>query len=814
MRCVERLPERAQVVVVGGGVVGCSVAYHLAKRGWTDVALLERNQLTSGTTWHAAGLITTARPTSGMRRVVKRSIEVFKTLETDTGLSTGWEQTGTLHLAANPDRWEELRRQASVSKHDDIAIEVLDVDRTLELFPLLSPDGLVGSLFYPDDGRGNAIDTTMSLARGARQRGVQIFENTPVSAIRHHRRRVTGVDTAIGSIEAEYVINCGGMWGRELAALAGVQVPLQAMAHYYVITEAIPGLARHLPTIKSSDDWMYVKNEGDGLMVGFFEPGSVPWQPHGIPSDAAFVQLPDDWDHLGPFYEIATRRIPALVTAGIRLFFGGPESFTPDGVYHFGEAPNLQNFYIAAGFNSTGFLTGPGIGSVMADWLVDGRPSIDLPEADPARVMHHETNRRFLERRVTETLDLAYAMHWPFLQRQSVRPLRRSALYERTAANGAVFGELQGWERPNWYAPDGVDRRSDYSYGRQNWFEHVAAEHRAVREQVGVFDISTYGKFTVQGRDALRFLQRICAADVDVAPGRIVYTQWLNGFGGIEADDTVTRIDESEFLVLSAPATTRRDLAWLRRHIADDEFVTVTDVSGTMAMIAVMGPRSRELLQPLTDCDLSNDAFAFGASREIDLGLGFVRATRITYVGELGWELLIPHDIAAHVYDVVIAAGARPVGYHALNSLRLEKGYRSWGHDVSSGDSPLEAGLGFAVAFDKPCGFVGRDAVISQRERGIGRRLVQFALADPEPLLLHGEPIIRDGICVGALTSAMYGHTIGASIGMGYVVAPSPDVPRGWFEEGRYSIEVAGVPVTAVASLRALYDPTSERTRA
>ncbi|MGZ4806415.1 MAG: GcvT family protein [Ilumatobacteraceae bacterium] len=808
-----RLPERARVVIVGGGVVGCSVAYHLARRGWTDVVLLERNQLTSGTTWHAAGLITTARPTSAMRQVVKRSIEVFATLEADTGLSTGWEPTGTLHLATNADRWEELMRQASVSKPDDIAIDILDVEQTLERYPLLSPDGLVGSLFYPEDGRGNATDTTMSLARGARQRGVLMFENLPVVGIRTDGRRVTGVDTEVGSIEAEYVINCGGMWGRELAAMAGVQVPLQALAHYYVVTEAIPGLARGLPTIKSSDDWMYVKNEGDGLMVGFFEPGSYPWQSRGIPGDAAFVQLPDDWDHLGQFYEIAMHRIPALATAGIRLFFGGPESFTPDGVYHFGEAPNLQNFFIAAGFNSTGFLTGPGIGSVLADWLVDGRPSIDLPEANPARVMPHETNRRFLEERVKETLDVAYDMHWPYYQRQSARPLRRSPLYDSTAARGAVFGELIGWERPNWYAPDGIDRRYEYSYGRQNWFEHSAAEHRAVRESVGVFDISTYGKLLVQGRDGLAFLQRICAADIDVAAGRIVYTQWLNPFGGIEADLTVTRLAESEFLVLSAPATMPRDLAWMRRNITDDEFVTVTDVSGTMAMIAVMGPESRRLLQPLTDCDLSNDAFPFGSSREIDLGLGFVRATRITYVGELGWELLVPYDIAAHVYDTIVDAGGRPAGYHALNSLRLEKGYRSWGHDISSGDSPLEAGLAFTIAWDKPGGFIGRDSLAAQRDAGISRRLVQFALEDPQPLLLHGEPIMRDGCCVGHLTSAMYGHTIGSAVGMGYVTAPSPDVPRAWFEEGSYSIEVAGAAVAARSSLRALYDPTSARTR-
>ncbi len=798
---------------MGGGVVGASVAYHLAVRGWTDVVLLERNQLTSGTTWHAAGLITTARPTSAMRQVVKRSIEIFKTLEADTGLSTGWEATGTLHLATNARRWEELQRQASTTVHDDIAIDVLGVDATLERFPLLSPQGLVGSLFYPGDGRANATDTTMSLAAGARQRGVKVLENVAVTAVLHHGGVVQGVETTFGPIEAEYVVNCAGMWGREMAAMAGVQVPLQALAHYYVITEAIPGLGRGLPTIKSSDEWSYIKNEGDGLMVGFFEPGSYPWQSKGIPGDAAFVQLPDDWDHLGPFYEMAMQRIPALADAGIRLFFGGPESFTPDGAYHFGEAPNLRNFFIAAGFNSTGFLTGPGIGSVMADWLIDGRPSIDLPETDPARVMRHETNRRFLEQRVTETLDVAYDMHWPYYQRQSARPLRRSPLYDRTAANGAVFGELMGWERPNWYAPEGVPREYEYSFGRQNWFQHSAAEHRAVRDNVGVFDISSYGKFSVQGRDAFAFLQRVCAADIDVAVGRIVYTQFLDRFGGIVADLTVTRLDEREFLVLSAPATAPRDLAWLRKHIGPDEFVTVTDVTGGTALLAVMGPEARNVLQPLTDCDLSNEAFAFGDSKEIDLGLGFVRATRITYVGELGWELLVPYDIAAHIYDTVVDGGAQPVGYHALNSLRLEKGYRSWGHDISTGDTPIEAGLAFTVAWEKAGGFIGREALMARREQGVARRLVQFALEDAEPLLFHGETIYRDGVCVGHLTSAMYGHTIGSAIGMGYVTGPDTSTPRNWYEQGEYTIEVAGVQVPARASLRPLYDPTSARTR-
>ncbi|MEY9838273.1 FAD-dependent oxidoreductase [Streptacidiphilus sp. EB103A] len=808
------LPTRAQVVIVGGGVIGCSTAYHLAKRGWTDVVVLERKQLTSGTTWHAAGLVTQARPTFGTREIVQRSLEVFRTLEADTGLSTGYERTGTLHLATRADRWEELRRQASVSRGHGIRTQLLGPDSTAELFPLLNPDGVVGSLYYPDEGRGNATDTTMSLARGARQRGVQIFENTKVTGVIRRDGRAVGVSTESGDIEAEYVVNCTGMWGREFGALAEVEVPLQALAHYYVVTEEIPGIPHRMPTLKSSDDYSYVKDESGALMVGFFEPGSKAWSSRGIPEDAEFTRIPEDWDHLGPFYEQMIERVPVLADAGIRLCFNGPESFTPDGFYHFGDVPGLRNYYLAAGFNSVGFLSGPGAGSVLADWIIDGRSPIDLPETDPRRIQRHETNRRFLEQRVVETLDLAYTVHWPFEQRQSARALRRSPLHERTAAAGAVFGELIGWERANWYAPEGVEKTYAYSFGRQNWFEHSAAEHRAVREGVGMFDLSSFGKLLVQGRDAERLLQRVSANNVAVANGRTVYTQWLNESGGIEADVTVTRLDDDRFLVLSGPATVRRDEDWLRRHIGPDDFATVADVTGTMALLSVMGPDSRRLLQPLTDADLSNEAFPFGTSREIDLGLGFVRATRITYVGELGWELLIPAELAVHIYDTLTEAGRelglRHAGYHALNSLRIEKAYRSWGHDISGGDTPLEAGLGFAVAWDKPGGFVGREALLQQREQGVTRRLVQFVLQDPDAFAYHDEPIHRDGELVGRVVSAMYGHTLGGCVALGWVTLPA-GTERAAYERGAYEIEIATERVPARASLRPLYDPKSER---
>lgn len=809
------LPRHAQVVVVGGGIVGCSVAHQLTRRGVRDVLVLEQNTLTSGTTWHAAGLITQARPTWGTREIVRRSLEIYRTLEAETGLSTGYQQTGTLHLATTEARRQELLRQASSARGNGIRVEMLDPGQTLELFPLLSSDGLVCSAYYPDEGRATATDITMSLARGARAGGARLREHVTVTGFATEAGRVVGVSTTLGDVEADVVVNCTGMWGRETGAMAGVQHPLQALAHYYVVTDKIDGLPVGMPTVKSGDDFSYVKDDAGSLMVGFFEPGSYAWASGGIPDNEGFIHLPEDWDHIGPFYERMTDRIPALADARIRLFFCGPESFTPDGLYHLGEVPGLRDYYVAAGFNSVGMLSGPGAGAVLADWIVDGHPPVDLPEVDPRRTMPHETNRRFLEQRVTETLDLSYAVHWPFEQRRSARPLRRSALHGCTAAAGAVFGELLGWERPNWYARPGDDRDEPPTWGRPSWFRRSAEEHDAVRTNVGMFDISSYGKLLVQGRDATTVLQRVCANDVDVDPGRIVYTQWLNDRGGIEADLTVTRLDEHEYLVLTAPASAYRDLDWLRRAIGESENATVADVSGTMAMVAVMGPEARRFLQPLTDSDLSHTAFPFGTSREIDLGLGFVRATRITYVGELGWELLVPADIAVHVWDTLRDAGARlglrPAGYHALNSLRLEKAYRGWGHDISSGDTPLEAGLGFAVAWDKPGGFTGREALLRQKAHGPRRRLVQLALDDPAPMLLHDEPIFRDGELVGRVTSAAYGHTLGRAVALGYVNAPEAGLPRSWYESGRYAVELAGERHGVRVSLQPMYDPKSER---
>lgn len=807
------VPSRARVVIVGGGIVGCATAYHLARRGWTDVLVIERKSLTSGTTWHAAGLVTQARPTEGMRRIVRQSLEVFADLESLTGI--GFRRTGTIHLAATPERWEELLRQVSAVTADGIDTELLAPGQIPALFPLLDPSGLVGGIYYPADGRGNATDTTLALARAARDAGTTILEKTEAIEVLLRNGRAQGVRTAIGDVEAEFVVNCTGMWGRQFARSHGVTLPLQAMEHYYVVTDEVPGLGSGLPTIKSSDDCAYVKDEAGKILVGFFEPGSHTWNSFGIPPETEYATIPGEWDHITPFFERVAARIPAIADIGIRLFFCGPECFTPDGVYHLGEVPGISNYLAAVGFNSIGFQSGPGVGSYIADWIIDGRPPFALTEADPRRAMPHQGTRRYLEKRVTETLDLSYGMHWPFEQRESARGIRRSPLHNRVAAAGAVFGEVAGWERANWYSADGVEPRYCYSYGCPNWFSRSAAEHNAVRQGVGVFDLSSFGKLLVQGRDASRFLQRICSNDTDMASGRIVYTQWLNDHGGIEADVTVTRLTETEFLVMTAALSTMRDADWLRKHLKPEEFVTVTDVSNGWAMLAVMGPRSRGLLSELTDADLSDGPFPFGTSREIDFGYAVVRATRITYVGELGWELLVPTEVACHVYDLLttagVAHGLTPAGYHALDSLRMEKAYRSWGHDIGPDDTPLEAGLAFAVSWTKPS-FIGRDALLAQRERGVRRRLVQLVLDDPRAFAYHGEAVYRDGDLVGRVTSAAFGHTVGATVCLAYVGSSEP-VSGEWLKAGQYQVNVSGALVPASLQLAPIYDPASQRVR-
>ena len=809
------MPTEVEVVIVGGGVIGCSIAYHLAKMGVSEVLLLERRQLTCGTTWHAAGLIGQLRESLNITRLAKYSAELYLDLEKETGQATGYKINGSISSATNTDRMEELLRRADTARVFGLQVEVLGPQGLKDLHPLIEVDDLVGGIFIPRDGQADPVGITQALAKGARMGGARILENTAVTRILTDRGRVTGVDTAKGRVKAKKVVLACGMWTRDLAATVGVGVPLHACEHFYIVTEPFEGVTPNLPVYRDYDGCAYYKEDAGKILLGAFEPVAKPWGMQGIREDFCFDQLPDDLDHFAPVLESAVRRMPALGKVGIQTFFCGPESFTPDDRHHLGSAPEVEGLFVAAGLNSIGIVSAGGVGKVMAPWIVNGHPEADYNSIDIRRNPRFMRNRRFLHDRVTETLGLLYATHWPYYQFRTSRGVRRSALHEQWAAMGACFGETAGWERPNWFAPDGVEPTYAYSYQRQNWFPYSAAEHENVRRNVGILDQSSYAKFRVQGRDAERVLNTISANDVAVEPGRIVYTQWLNERGGIEADVTVSRLAEDDFLVVTGASGQVRDFDWLRRHIPDDARCFATDVTSAWSVLGLMGPNSRALLQSLTPNDISAAAFPFGHTREIELGYGLVRAARITYVGELGWELYVPTEFAAHILETIVGEGAayglKPAGMHAMNSLRIEKAYRHWGHDISDEDTPIEAGLGFAVKTAK-ASFIGREAVLRQREAGVKKRLVQFLLRDPAALLYHNEPIYRDGEIVGYVTSGMYGHTLGGAVGLGYVTNEA-GVEADFVMQGRYEIGVAGVRVPAVASLRPMYDPEGARVK-
>ena len=813
-----KVPGRADVVIIGGGIAGCSIAYHLAQRGVTNVVLLERRKLTCGTTWHAAGLVAQLRATHNMTRLARYSAELYQSLEAETGRATGFATTGSLTVATNHERHQEILRQASMAGCFGVEVEPITVAAVAEFWPEAFTGDLVGAVHVPQDASTSPVDTTLALAAGARAKGARILEGVTVSRVSHEAGRVCGVETSHGSVEAPVVVNAAGMWARELGASCGVNVPLHAAEHFYVVTEPLAGLPDSLPTLRDPDGCVYFKREAGGaLLVGFFEPVAKPWGAEGIPEDFEFDSLAEDWPHLEPHLERAALRVPALREAGLRLFFNGPESFTPDDRYLLGESPELRGFFVAAGFNSVGIQSAGGAGKVLADWILDGHPPMDLWDVDLRRMLPFQGDPDYLRERTVEALGLLYAMHWPFRQFETARDVRHSALHDELEARGACFGEVAGWERPNWFAPG--ERRPEYaySYGRQNWFGHSADEHRSVREAVGLFDQSSFAKLTVEGPDACSVLNHICANDVAVEPGTAVYTQWLNEAGGIEADLTVTRLADDRYLVVSGAATPVRDLDWLRRHTPDAARVSLADTTDSLAVLGVMGPNARELLCDLTTTDLSNEAFPFRASRSLEVAGVPLRATRLSYVGELGYELYVSPAQATQLYRALRAAGEPfglcDAGYHALDSLRMEKGYRHWGHDVTPDDTPLEAGLGFAVAFAKQQPFLGREALLRQRDRGVERRLVAFALEDPEPLLLHDEPVWRDGERVGRTSSGAFGHTLGRACGLGWIDWGPEDNERA-LERSEWQIEIACRRHRARARLRPLYDPKSERTRA
>ena len=812
------LPARTDVLIIGGGIIGCSIAYHLTKIGIADVVLLERKQLTCGTTWHAAGLVGQLRASRNMTELAKYTSELFQTLEEETGQATGFKQNGSISLALNNERMEELKRGASMAKNFGLEVEVVTPADIQELYPMLNLEGAVGGAFLPKDGQTNPIDTTQAYAKGARMGGARIVEGVKVEKILTEGGRATGVVTDQGDIQASTTVLAAGMWSRELAADVGVSVPLHAAEHFYIVTEPIESLPRDLPVLRVPDECAYYKEDAGKILLGAFEPNAKPWGMQGIPEDFEFDTLPEDFDHFEPILEDAVNRLPLLGEAGIQTFFNGPESFTPDDRYLLGETPEVRDLFVAAGLNSIGIQSSGGAGKVLAEWIRDRHPPMELIDVDIRRMQPFQSNRHYLKERTTEALGLLYAMHWPFYQYQSARGARRSPFHNQLVEAGAVMGELSGWERPNWFAPEGVEPAYRYSYGRQNWFEHTAAECRAVHDSVGLFDQASFSKFIVTGADACKVLNRVSANNVDRSPGTVIYTQWLNERGGIEADLTITRLAETEFLVVTTAAGQTRDLAWLKRHTPEDAHCSVVDVTSGLPMLGLMGPNSRALLQDLTGEDFSNEAFPFATSKEIEIGYAKIRASRITYVGELGWELYIPAEFAPHVYEAILEVGHRHgmahAGYHAMNACRTEKAYRHWGHDIGDEDTPLEAGLGFAVAFDKPGGFIGKDALLRQKEEGVPkRRLVQFKLEDDQKLLYHEEPIYRDGELIGSITSGMYGHRIDASLGMGYLRA-ADGVTKDFIAEGSYEIEVAWERIPAKAQLAPFYDPKMERVKA
>lgn len=811
----KQLPDSAQVVIVGGGVIGCSIAYHLTKLGWSDVILLERKQLTCGTTWHAAGLVTSLRSTENMTQLAKYTQDLYRNLEQETGQATGFSQIGSINLACSKQRQEELRRECSMARCFGVETHELSAAQVQEMWPLMDVSDVLTGFYFPTDGRTNPTDTSQALAKGARMGGAKIFENTLVTGITKDNGRVTGVTTEQGEIKAEYVVNCSGMWARELGLMAGVDVPLHAAEHYYLITESMEGLSPEAPIIKDVPRYSYYREEAGKLMLGFFEPVAAPWAMDGIPKEFCFDDLPPDWDRMIPYIEQGMKRIPAMENAGIQLLFNGPESFTPDDEYWMGEHNDLKNFFVAAGFNSRGVLSAGGVGMVMAHWIVEGRPPMDVWDTMMGRVEQFQNNKRYLKDRTVEVLGYPYQPHWPFRTFETARDIRKSPVHDRLAKAGACFSERMGWERPNWFAPEGVEPIEQHAWGRSNWFEYNAEEHRAVREKVGLFDYSSYAKYLVQGRDSEKVLNRICTNNMAVPVGKVVYTLLLNEQGTIEGDVTVTRFAEDCFMIVSAAFTRSHVANWLKINTPDDAHCFITDVTSGYSILSIQGPDSRALLTDLTDDAKTAEQLSFSNSQIMDIGYARPRVQRLTFMGELGYELIIPTEFAVHVYDAIIEAGEkyglRHCGFHVMESLRIEKAYREYSLELTADYTPLEAGLGFVCKFDKEDGFIGQEAVQKQKGEGmLKRRIVQFLLEDPEPLLYHNEPIFRDGILVGHTSSAFFGHTLGGAVALGYVNCEE-GVTGAYIEEGTFEIEVANVRYSAKASLKPMYDPTNQR---
>ncbi|HEV8541088.1 MAG TPA: FAD-dependent oxidoreductase [Verrucomicrobiae bacterium] len=814
------LPSETKVVIAGGGVIGTSVAYHLTQLGWKDVLLLEQNQLSAGTSWHAAGLVGRLRTSNSMTRINKYTVELYSQIEKETGHSVGWKQVGSLIVAKSEDRMIQLRRTMAMAELFGVEAHLISPEAALEKWPLLRVDDVLGAAWLPHDGKVIPKEVPVALAKGARSRGASIIENVRVTGVMHRDGRAIGVITEQGSIKAEYVVLCGGMWTRELGLQCGVTIPLYPVEHHYVVTEPLPGAFDDLPVGRDPDLCIYFRGEGQGVMLGAFQEASKPWVVDKVPGDFAFKLLEPDWDKFSVPLANGRHRIPALEHCKFEKFTNGPESFTPDNNFIMGEAPELRSLFVAAGFNSVGIASAGGAGKFLAEWMLAGEPTLDLWSVDIRRFAPWANNRAFLRERVSEVLGLHYQMAWPNREFESGRGLRTSPLHERLKSSGACFGVRNGWERPLWFALGacgGVQPVIQYSFHRQNWFPNHAREHLACRENVALFDQTGFSKYIFKGPEALAVLQRLCGADLDVPIGKAVYTGMFNQRGAFESDLTIVRLGTNEFYIIGSTGQTIRDQDWIRRNIQTNERADLSNVTEAYAVIGVMGPNSRMLLSRLTETNLSHEAFPFGTAQTISLGMTTVRAIRITYVGELGWELHVPTCQATQLYDALTDAGrdlgVANAGHYAINSLRLEKGYRAWGADISPDDTALEAALGFAIAWKKQTPFTGRDALLAQKQSGLKRQLVTFVLQDPEPVLWGSEPIYRDQRVVGYTTSGSYGHSVGGAIGMGYVKNPEdPEVLTSEFIlSGLYEINVSGRRFPARPHLRAPYDPERKR---
>lgn len=812
---MSNFPTHARAVIIGGGIIGTSTAYHLAKLGWSDVVLIERHKLTSGSTWHAAGLVGQLRTSANITQLLGESVKLYKTLEQETGLATGWKMNGGLRLACNDERWTEVKRQATTARSFGLEMHLLTPKEAQELWPLMDVSDVVGAAFLPTDGQASPSDITQSLAKGARTHGARILEDTEVSEVIVEDGRVKAVVTSRGRIDCEYVVNCAGQWARAVGKLAGVNVPLVSVEHQYMVTEPIKGVTSNLPTLRDPDRLTYYKEEVGGLVMGGYEPNPIAWAIDGVPRNFEFQLLESNFGHFEQLMELALGRVPALQTAGVKQLINGPESFTPDGNFILGEAPEVDGFFVGAGFNAFGIASGGGAGKVLAEWIAAGEPPYDLWPVDIRRFGRNAQDVSWVRKRTLEAYGKHYTIAWPNEEHRSGRPARRSPLYERLKAQGACFGEKLGWERPNWYAADGEEAVDQHTFQRPNWFAAVAREHHATREAVTLFDQSSFSKFFMVGKDSEQALSWICANDVAKPVGSLIYTQMLNSRGGIECDLTIGRIAENQFYIVTGTGFATHDFDWIKRHIPEGLDATLIDVTSGYAVLSLMGPNARKVIQKLTDDDVSHEGFPFGKVRTIHAAGAPLMALRVTYVGELGWEFHFPTEFAATVYDAMTAAGEefgiKNGGYRAIESLRLEKGYRAWGSDIGPDYTPLEAGLGWAVKFKKNTPFVGREALERQRGGKLKRILTTFTVDDPSVILLGRETIYRNGERVGWLSSGGFGHSIGKPIGLGYVRQPQTGLDEDYILQGSYELDVAGERVPCHATLEPLLDPKMER---